>query len=62
MNLSKPLFTLIILFYCYSAQAQQNFWKKSDENSIQKGRSPRYIIPEVYQTVSFDFTKFLNQL
>ena len=62
MNLSKPLFALIILFYCYSAQAQQNFWKKSDENSIQKGRSSRYIIPDVYQTVSFDFTKFLNQL
>lgn len=62
MNSSKAFLSLIILFYFFSAQAQRSFWKKSDENSIQKGRSTRYIVPEVYQTVSFDFTKFLNQL
>jgi len=62
MNLYKPLFALLFLVFSFSVKTQQSFWKKSDENSIQKGRSPRYIIPDVYQTISFDFTNFLIHL
>jgi Metallo-peptidase family M12B Reprolysin-like/SprB repeat/Cadherin-like/Secretion system C-terminal sorting domain len=62
MNILKSLFVILFLMLSFFNQAQQRFWKKADENTFKKARSPRYIIPDDYETLHFDFAKFLSFL
>ncbi|WP_018615992.1 reprolysin-like metallopeptidase [Segetibacter koreensis] len=58
----KPALILLIIISCYSASAQNNFWKDILETKIPLGNKQRKIIPQQYRTLVLDTSKLSSFL
>lgn len=58
----KPLFALAFIVLATTVYPQQSYWKKSDEKGLRNVTAQQYIIPDVYETYSFDFHNFIKIL